>query len=276
MIEDVKLVVCDIDGTLVQTNRVLTNRTKDVIKRLHKHGIYFGIASGRSIEQQLQNQAREWGFDFDFEVIIGMNGSELYDGIAGLHHDYFKLKKEWIKEIIELLEPFDLNPFIYFHDKMLCAKVDEETQRSSKRNGTGAIAVEDISLLYAEDNAKIMFRMSEDKMEQVEKFLLDHPSDHYKAFKTQMTMLEFVDRRVSKAVALTQFCKMNNLELNQVVSFGDMTNDNEMLMCSGWGVCLINGGNDTKAIANEITAKSNDEDGFAQYMEENFLKTRGW
>ena len=35
---------------------------------------------------------------------------------------------------------------------------------------------------------------------------------------------------------------------------------------------MINGSDDTKAIADDITAYSNDEDGFARYMEEHFLK----
>ncbi|MPM62035.1 Phosphatase YwpJ [bioreactor metagenome] len=89
-------------------------------------------------------------------------------------------------------------------------------------------------------------------------------------------MLEFSDRRVSKAVALEQFCLINQLPLSKVVAFGDMSNDNEMLECSGWGVCMINGSDDTKAIAQDITEFSNDEDGFAHYMEKHYLIPLGW
>ena len=55
-----------------------------------------------------------------------------------------------------------------------------------------------------------------------------------------------------------------------MVAFGDTTNDNDMLQYSGLGVCMSNGSDDTKAIADDITKCSNDEDGFAQYMEEKF------
>lgn len=272
MIENIRLVVCDIDSTLVTEKRELTPKTKDVIDELHKRGIYFGIASGRSIDQQLHKQASDWGFDYDFDVLIGMNGSELWDGINHNRHDYYKLKREWIKEIIELLEPFDLNPFIYYKDKMLCRRMDNTVINSSLRNKTDFEVVSELSELYAEENAKIMFRTTEEQMEEIEQYVNKHPSPYYKAFKTQTTMLEFADRRVSKAVALEEFCKINNILLSEVVSFGDMTNDNEMLECSGWGVCIINGGEDTKAIADDITEKSNDEDGFALYMEKHFLK----
>ena len=117
----------------------------DVIRRLHAHGVYFGIASGRSIDQQLHKQARDWGFDFDFEVLIGMNGSELWDGIHQKRFDYYKLKKEWIREIVELMAPFNLNPFMYVKDKMMCLRVDEATERSSKKNRTDILVVDDLS-----------------------------------------------------------------------------------------------------------------------------------
>ncbi len=276
MIERVRLVLCDIDGTLVPDHQPPTEHTKQIIERLHRQGVYFGIASGRSIEQQLIKQAAAWGFDFDFEILIGMNGSELYDGLHHQRHDYYKLKREWIKEIMDMMVPFDLNPFIYHHDRMLCLRMDASTERSSRRNHTAARVASDPSELYAEDNAKIMFRIPEEKMPIVEAYVAKHPSSHYKAFKTQTTMLEFTDRRVSKAVALREFCRINAIDLQEVLSFGDMTNDNEMLMASGWGVCLINGGEDTKAIADEITEKSNEEDGFADYMEKKVMSRFGW
>lgn len=276
MMQDVRLVVCDIDSTLVTTDRELTPKTKEVIDRLHAHGVFFGIASGRSIDQQLIKQAKAWGFDYEFEVLIGMNGSELWDGIHQKRYDYFKLKREWIKEIIELMEPFNLNPFLYFHDKMLCLRKDDSSERSSRKNRTDLLIAKDISELYAEENAKIMFRTKEEQMPDIERYVEVHPSEKFKAIKTQTTMIEFVDQRVSKDVALKNFCAMNAIDLSQVAAFGDMSNDNEMIECSGWGVCMINGSDETKALADDITAFSNDEDGFALYMEEHYLKPRGW
>ena len=268
---NIKLIVCDIDGTLVKTDRVLTLKTKNMIQRIHDEGLCFGIASGRSVRQQLYKQAQDWGLEFDFELLIGMNGSEMYDGINKKQHDYYKLKKEWLKEIIELMEPFDLNPFLYANGQMLSRKIDHTMKASSKRNRTNVKVAKDISELYAEENAKIMFRIDEDRMDEIVAYVNNHPSPYYKAFKTQTTMLEFADRRVSKSVALIEFCNINNISLDQVISFGDMTNDNDLLEVSGIGVCLLNGSEDTKAIADIITEKTNDEDGFAYFMETKFF-----
>lgn len=264
--KDLKLVVCDIDGTLVTNQRELTTKTKEVINRLLGLGIYFGIASGRSIDQQLADQAKKWGFDQNFELLIGMNGAEMWDGINDIRHDYYLLKREWIKEIIELMEPFDLNPFIYADGKMMCKKLDDLTMTSSKNNKTSVIVAGDIAELYEKENAKIMFRISEDKIDDIISYVNNNKSEYYKAFKTQTTMLEFTDSRVSKAVALHEFCKANDITADQVMSFGDMTNDNELLAYSGFGVCLANGSEDTKAVADYVTTKTNDEEGFADFV----------
>lgn len=61
---------------------------------------------------------------------------------------------------------------------------------------------------------------------------------------------------------------MHQIPMEAVVTFGDASNDNELLQVSGWGVCMKNGLSDTKAVADEITEYTNEEDGFARYMTE--------
>jgi len=275
MIEEIKLVICDIDGTLLRTGEPISERTLDVFRRLHKQGVYLGLASGRNL-LQLNRTPREWGLDFDFEINIGMNGSEVWDGINQKRHDYFKLKVEWMKEIIELMKPFDLNPFIYWRDGMLASRMDERTRASGKRNRSNVTIAKDISELYAEENAKLLFRVEEERMAEVEAYVNQHPSPYYKAFKTQTTMLEFMDHRVSKAVALEKICEFTGIKPEQIMAFGDMTNDDEMLQFSGWGVCLANGHEYTKSISDDVTEYPCEEDGFARYMEEKVLNPRGW
>lgn len=77
MKKNIRLVICDIDSTLVTTERELTPRTRDVIHQLHAQGIYFGIASGRPLDE-LAKKAELWGIHYAFDILIGMNGSELW------------------------------------------------------------------------------------------------------------------------------------------------------------------------------------------------------
>lgn len=274
--KDLRLVICDIDGTLITSRKELTPKTKEVIERLHAHGVLFGIASGRSVHLMLSKNSKKWGFDWDFDVIIGMNGSELQDNVQNKRFDYYALSRQSIQEILEMMAPLNMNPFIYDEIGMLYVKDDETVIPSGIRNNIPARVASDISELYAAPNAKVMFRMKAERMEEALAYAKAHPSDKYQAFKTQSVMLEFADPRVNKGVALKEFCRMNGISMDQVIAFGDMSNDNEMLKEAGLGVCLLNGSEDAKAHADEITEKSNDEEGFACYVEEKILKPRGW
>ena len=248
----------------------MTPRTRDVINQLHAQGIYFGIASGRPLDE-LAKKAELWGIHYAFDILIGMNGSELWDNLHQKEYSYFKMKKDWIQETMNLMKPFDSNCFIYRDDCLLCERDDAHTRKSALTSDKRMVVVDALSVMYEQENAKIMYRVKEADVDEIEQYLKEHPSPYYKGFKTQPTLIEFADQRVSKAYALKKFCEFNKIPPEKVVAFGDTTNDNDMLQYSGLGVCMSNGSDDTKAIADDITKCSNDEDGFAQYMEENFL-----
>ncbi|NCB34289.1 MAG: HAD family phosphatase, partial [Erysipelotrichia bacterium] len=237
MIDKVRLVIADIDGTLTTEKRELTPETRNMIEKLHENGVYFGIASGRSVLIQLMQQYQQWGFERQFDILIGMNGSELLDNVNGQFHSYYKLKRKWMKEIVEMMAPLNLNPFMYYKDGMLISHRDDGSIHSSIRNEMPLYIAKQTNDLWAEENAKILFRVTEEQMPEVEAWANAHPSPYYQSIKTQTTMLEFTDKRVSKAVALKYFCEYNHFPLNQVIAFGDMSNDDEMLKAAGWGVC---------------------------------------
>ena len=243
-----RLVLCDIDSTLINSKRELTPRTKDMIEKLHAQGVYFGLASGRPVDE-LQRYATGWGISFPFEILIGMNGSELWDEIHQKQYDYYKLKKEWIKEILEAMHPFEANAFIYLDGKLVAQRVDEAMKHSAVTSQKPIHVIESDAELYAYDNAKIMFRMSAEDTLKAEKHFNEHPNPYYKAFKTQTTLLEFADRRISKGYTVKKLADLYDFGLENIWAFGDTTNDNTMLEVSGRGICMCKGSDDTKAIA---------------------------
>ncbi len=272
MTNHVKLVVADIDGTLVDdVNHEMMPVTKKALHILQDHGVYLGIASGRSVDQTMKNRIKNWGFEKPFELLIGLNGGEIYDEVHHTKTEFYKLKKEYVKEIIEMMAPFNLNPFIYRDDYMLASRMDKDMEASSKRNSQGVHIAKDISELYETDISKIMFRMPAELMPKAEERVASFGEKPYRAFKTQTTMLEFMDKRINKGNALRKFCEDNEIALEDVIAFGDMTNDNELLETAGWGVCLCNGNEETKAISNDITIYDNNHDGLGCYLMEKVI-----
>ena len=270
---NIKLVVCDIDGTLTHDGTICPSEyTLNIIERFHKEGILFGLASGRGTEQ-LRSLKDDWGLSFDFDMLIGLNGSEIYDHKSDRKESLYLLEREDVKEIIEkMLGRFpDLNCSIYRDEKRLIRFIDEMAVLSKKRTGMDNDVVNDVSEMWSEPCSKVMFRVSEEVMKQIEPYCEEISNERFRSCKTQKTMMEFVHRDADKGNALRRYCEENNIDINNVAAFGDMDNDNELLLAAGLGVCMINGAEVTKKCANDITEKDNNEDGCAYYIEKHIL-----
>ena len=177
------------------------------------------------------------------------------------------MEKEWLKETMEIMNVVECNPMVYWKGKIRCVRIDDWMihSASTSHKELEIVRLED---LYANENAKIMFRMKEEDMSKAEAWVKAHPNPYYHGFKTQTTLLEFCDKRINKGYGLQKICELNDMDLKDVMAFGDTSNDNEMLKVAGCGVCMINGTDDTKACANAITTYDNDHDGLAIYLEE--------
>lgn len=263
-----KLVIADIDGTLVNYGKEIMPLTRQALIDLHAKGVLLGIASGRPVGDQLKANAAHWGLDFQFDVIIGMNGGQLMDFKKNEYREFYKLKKEAIHEIIDMMRPLGLNPFVYKTGYMLSGRLDEEMKASAVRNHEPAIPCQNESELWEEDNAKLLFRLPPDPeaVKRIVDFAKAHPKPYYQSFLSGPKMLEFQDPRVNKGVALREFCATHAIDLEDVVALGDATNDNEMLETAGLGVCLKNGREDTLSIADVVTEYECDDDGAGRYL----------
>ena len=266
----IKLVVCDIDNTLVIKRQPLTERARNAILKLQEHGIYFGLASGRAVNH-LQSLAEQWGIEC--QLYIGMNGAEICDTLTGRHEVLHRMKAEWVKEAFEIMSPFQSWPHVLFGDVMYARKGDPYVAASNAyvKNHTPAHLVEDDSEFWHADAIKIGFRVSAEDMPNIEAAVAKHASADYIGFKTETTMFEFGNAKAQKGTMLKEFYEAHNIEREAVWSFGDMTNDITLFDESGVAVCMINGSDDAKAHAHIITELPCTEDGWAAFMEQHIL-----
>jgi Cof subfamily protein (haloacid dehalogenase superfamily) len=264
---DVKLIVADIDNTLVKKYGDVSEYTKGIISKARKQGILFGIASGRPL-YHCKELINKWKLETDF--LICNNGCNVYDYGTNKEYNFDFLKPEWCKEIIELMKPFDANIMIYSEGKNVCSKQDEMVIHAGNVYHYDYLIVNDISYFYR-DIEKLMFRLEEDKMAYVEEAIKKHPSKYYKGFRTQPIMLEFCSANVSKGKALNFIGELNNIDVDNMCAFGDTENDEDMIEIAGYGVCMLNGSDSTKKIATYITKEDCAHDGVGHFIEDNIL-----
>ncbi|MBR0138253.1 MAG: HAD family phosphatase [Erysipelotrichaceae bacterium] len=272
MFENIRLIVADIDGTLKETADPMSAENTEALRLLHEKGIWLGLASGRKV-QQLKEYVVEWGIEFPFEVHLGLNGGQIWDEIDGELIESYKLKKEWIRQIMEVMAPYEASASVYLPDKnvTLISKMTEGERASMLRNHDQRIIAKSFEDFATIEREKLCFRTdNEQEMARIEEGLSHYDFDGFRAFKTQKTVIEFMDERVSKGNALQRYCSKHNIDLEDVMAFGDTSNDNEMLKCCV-GVCLADGTEDTLKIARYVTDKSCAENGFADFVKKNLL-----
>lgn len=266
-----KVIAADVDNTLVPHHKEFTKKTIETIQKLRSHGVYFGIASGRP-KNEMGTLIEKWksiGIENDF--IIGSNGCVLIDNITNSEYEYYFMSPEQIKESIEFMKPFKFNPTTSIDGESWNGYYDEFVEISEKYLGTKCRICEskDYHELWQKPVGKMMFRIAAEDMKQVEEYYETHKPKDIVGFKTNPTAFEFTDYRASKGVALENFCKLHNIDIADAWAFGDTTNDNGMLLKAGVGVCLLNGTDDTKAVADYITDLDVEHEGFADFIEKN-------
>ena len=268
-----KVIVADIDRTLREKNDTFTEINRRAFQALHDRGVLLGLASGRPIWQKLQEHAEEWELGFPFDFLIGLNGGEIFDQKTGITTKQNLLMPETIREIVEKMEPTGCNPFVYREGYMLARWDDDLLRASAKRNNNESRIVTDVSELWSEPIGKIMYRThSAEEMDSVVVPLARTiENDTFFAFKTRVDLLEFQDRRNNKGNGVKAYCDAYGISMDDVMAFGDAENDLEMMEMAGYSVCLCNGMQENKDIADAITEYPAGEGGFGHWIFDHYL-----
>lgn len=271
---DIRLVVADIDLTLIGYMNGLPDLNKKAMEELHRQGFLFGLASGRTV-LQLRNKIKEWDLNFEPELLIGVNGQAFYDGLEKKEETLLVLEKEWVEDILDFLDAFGYDYHAYIDTYTLFRRKDSQFYKIFRQMDRDVRLAERKDDFLAEGNFYKFLLMKEDNdMDRLLKDikpLLEKHKKHFKIVKTTGKTYEIVHARASKAYALEIFCRRHGIDLNDVAAFGDADNDNELIVASGMGVCLRDGQECTKALARYITDLDCADGGFGDFVFKHIL-----
>ncbi|WP_268892257.1 Cof-type HAD-IIB family hydrolase [Erysipelothrix urinaevulpis] len=255
-----KVFVTDLDGTLLDAKGKLHPDMKELIKVIRSKGFLFGVATGRPL---FSAKAAIPDAEEIFDFLICNNGGEIYDFVGRQYHQQYPLTKDVMNEIIEDNLKLGANPILYINDQMVTAFEDVYNQRV--RTFLDVVYEEDIYSVVPETLPKIIFSVTPELGKDVISFHKEKANARYNAFKSQNELVEFMDPRVNKEVGLEWFCQQHNIDLSEVMSFGDNDNDYELVRAAGVGVAMNNATDYVKSVADHV-AKSNDEQGVYHFL----------
>jgi Cof subfamily protein (haloacid dehalogenase superfamily) len=250
---NVKLIVTDLDGTLLRTDKTISRYTIDVLRRLREEGIKIVFATARSTTSM---------FDFTEQVPIdglcASNGSVVIEN--GIEIKRYLFVKADQQAIISYL------------------KNDKNVYRISTKNAIHSyyygLSINDSSVYYDfpdEDKelfSTIAFRST--YPESALNFLATMSGIHYYRV-TGEELTDILPKSASKWNAIRFLSEKWGIKTSEIICFGDDYNDIEMLSVPGViSVAVENALAEVKAVSNYVCG-SNDDDGVAKWMEENVL-----
>ena len=265
-----KAVCLDLDGTLLDDDKKISDRCFLLLDNLIENGIEVIIATGRHfymVSDFLKPLKRDI-------MVCANNGamSRFKESNKLVNVEYVSNSK--FLEIYNKALECGMNPYIYvdsFVDGYHLAIKDGQPKKSHFEENIvdKKIAVDSVryfSQIDVKSLETVLCIAFLDKEERIDEFF-EYFKDEEDLVKNMYfvpngkKVLEFQSKKADKWIAITNYLKSKNISLSEVVSFGDEFNDKSMVKNSGMGFAMKNGIEELKSLTNNITEFTNNEDG---------------
>lgn len=266
--ENCKVIISDLDGTLLNQHHVISDYTRSVFQELHQQDYLIIVATGRH-HLDAMPLVEKLGVPL---YLVTSNGARIHSPSKELLFS-INMESDTVKSILSL----DIDPEIttvLFREDIWQTNRHNEKLNSFQKEVTYHPQLVDFKKLDDYEAIKIFFtHENHDKLQKVRDLILEQYPDSFNHAFSLPICLEFMDKRVDKSVAITKILEIENLNFNQAVSFGDGFNDEMMLASTGKGLIM---GNAPETLKNKLShlevIATNHEDGVAKYLSESLLK----
>lgn len=270
-----KLLATDLDGTLANSRKEISDRNKEAIHKAAAAGVQIVLASGRpAIGQKVVRERLELTRIGGF--MLACNGSHIVEYRDGREISLRSCTVEpvLIPKICEFARDHGVDALTYNGVGILTENPDGHYLQLEAFNcGLPLIGVECLeeTVLQAKIAAhKLVLTAAHETLAALFDELQELLGDELNIFFSEPHFLEVTPPGIDKGTSLTWLCGHLGIDPAEMIAFGDSGNDVPMLQLAGLGVAVENALPGTKAVADCIVA-SNDEDGVADAIEQYVL-----
>ncbi|MBP5492272.1 MAG: HAD family phosphatase [Clostridiales bacterium] len=250
-----KLLLSDLDHTLIKTDGSVSEHTLDVLARCREAGVLFAIATARywiGAEKYIDLLKPDFEITTD-GTLIHADGKCIYSS-AFTKEDTNRIVQE-LMQVPGALVTVAVGRTVYWNSKHIA-----ESPRLHK-----AVYCEYDKPLNCCAN-KIAVEMED---ESVARRIAEKMGCRLQCYRGEK-MYAFLPKDSGKIAAIRAMAEQSGIELSDIVAFGDDLNDIEMLSLCGTGVAVSNAIPEVLEVADQVTL-SNDEDGVADWAEKNLF-----
>ena len=260
-----KLVVCDMDGTLLTSSHKISEYTANIIKQIEDNGVKFIIATGRPYLD-----ARYYRDSLNLKsYLITSNGARAHDEDNN-PIVVENIPKEYVKRLLAYNVGKDIHRNIYLNDDWIIEYEIDGLIEFHKESGYG-FNIDNLNKYENEEAAKVFFLGKDKEIENLEKNMEKEFQNDLSITVSSPFCLEFMKKGVNKAETLKKVLKLLNIKPEEVIAFGDSMNDYEMLSLVGKPFIMGNGNKRLmEALPNVEVVGNNNEDGIGKKLIEIF------
>ncbi|MBR2967686.1 MAG: HAD family hydrolase [Clostridia bacterium] len=260
-----KLIVSDLDGTALRSDKTASERTRQAIREYRKAGGTFIISTGRMFESMLK-VAPELGLDALNVPICAMDGGIIKESRTGKLIEINTMPHEQAAAFARECEELGVYFQVYSEDKLF---VNEENETNRDYCAITKVKMHPVGCLseYILKNKLqcVKVLISSSKAESY----LDRFVGRYGGIQFFLSDVEYLDGasiKAGKGNALKRVANIFGIDMGSTIAIGDSMNDVSMVSVAALGVAMGNADERLKKVAKMI-APTNDQDGLAYIIE---------
>ena len=258
----IAMVVSDVDGTLVTSDKRLTDGARSAVTRLHAANIGFTITSSRppfGMAMLLQPLA--------ISLPIGpFNGSSIVDPQLKVITQQ-TIPAEASRQALRVLSDFGIDAWLFTNEQWLIARDDGKYvphEEATIKSSPTIVADFD---RYLAAGCKIVGASADaERLKQCEAAMQARLGHQASVARSQSYYLDVTPPGQNKGVFVEAMARRCGVPQAAIATIGDMSNDVPMFKTSGVSVAMGNATPEVKAHASHVTG-SNEQDGFAEAID---------
>jgi Cof subfamily protein (haloacid dehalogenase superfamily) len=259
----VSLVLSDVDGTLVTTDKQLTDATALAVRRLVEHGVRFTVTSSRP--------------PFGLRMLIERLQLRLplgaFNGACLVQPDLSMISRHCLSikaaaRAIEVLESFKVGIWLFSADLWLLRDPNGDYVERERRTVAADPATIPEYEPYLADLSKIVGVSREfDRLAECEVAVKAALGAAASAARSQRYYLDITPPNVDKGTVVDALVRHLNVPASEIVTIGDMDNDVSMFRKSGFSIAVGNASDSARGAASVLCSETNDSGAFAEAVD---------
>jgi Cof subfamily protein (haloacid dehalogenase superfamily)/HAD superfamily hydrolase (TIGR01509 family) len=259
----IKLLIADVDGTLLTGQKTLTPRTCEAVDRLRARGVRFTITSGRpprglaALVAPLKLTA----------PLAGFNGGMYVQPDLTTVLAQRTIPSAVARQAVDYLLSAGLDVWVYQGSDWFLRKKDAPRVARETRNVGFEPTVTENIYGVLDDPIKVI-GVSEDRslIERCERDLRGQLGAEASVVRSHDCYLDITHPEANKGMVVREAARLLQIPIDEIATIGDMSNDVPMLSIAGFGIAMGNASTEVQGVARHVT-KSNNEDGFAHAVD---------